>query len=187
MKKILTVAIVFICILATMLAIGEAPLSAAPELPTTWYFAEGTTREGFFEYLSIQNPEADEAEVSITYMTNEGEVGPFVMIVPPVSRDTVLVNEQLDAGLDVSVKVESDKGLVVERLKEIYSKRSLPWKPAPFISHSDANQLWQAGVRTILLGPGELTKAHAPDESASFRQICLAAEIYYDLAMAMMK
>jgi acetylornithine deacetylase len=79
-----------------------------------------------------------------------------------------------------------EKGLVVERLKEIYSKRSLPWKPAPFVSHSDANQLWQAGVRTILLGPGQLKKAHAPDESASFRQICLAAEIYYELAMAMM-
>jgi hypothetical protein len=115
LKKILITTMIFICILATMLAIGEIPLSAAPELPTTWYFAEGTTREGFFEWLSIQNPGADEAEVSITYMTNEGEVGPFVMMVPPVSRDTVLVNEQLDAGLDVSVKVESDKGVVVER------------------------------------------------------------------------
>jgi acetylornithine deacetylase len=80
-----------------------------------------------------------------------------------------------------------EKGLVVERLKEIYSKRSLPWKPAPFVSHSDANQLWQAGVRTILLGPGQLKKAHAPDESASFRQICLAAEIYYELAMSVGK
>ena len=115
MKKILAETMISACILAVMLAVGEMPLSAAPELPATWYFAEGTTREGFFEYLSIQNPGADEAEVSITYMTNEGEVGPFVMMVPPVSRDTVLVNSQLDEGLDVSVKVEGDKGLVVER------------------------------------------------------------------------
>jgi hypothetical protein len=115
LKKTITAIILFICVLAAMVAAAEMPLSAAPELPTTWYFAEGTTREGFFEYLSIQNPGADEAEVSITYMTNEGEVGPFVTIVPPVTRETILVNSQLDEGLDVSTKVEGDKGLVVER------------------------------------------------------------------------
>jgi acetylornithine deacetylase len=94
--------------------------------------------------------------------------------------ETMVHFDTIDSGFSLP-----EKGPVVERLKEIYSKRSLPWKPAPFISHSDANQLWQAGVRAILLGPGQLKKAHAPDESASFRQICLAAEIYYELAMAM--
>jgi len=78
-----------------------------------------------------------------------------------------------------------EKGPVVESLKDIYSRRALPWKSSPFISHSDASQFWQSGVRTILLGPGRLEKAHAPDECASWTQICLAAEIYYELAMAM--
>ena len=96
--------------------------------------------------------------------------------------ETMLHFDTIDSGFTLP-----EKGLVVERLKEIFSRRSLPWKPTPFVSHSDANQLWQAGVRTILLGPGELKKAHAPEESASFRQICLAAEIYYELAMAMAK
>jgi acetylornithine deacetylase len=90
--------------------------------------------------------------------------------------------DTIDSGFDLP-----EKGLVVESLKDIYAKYSLPWRPVPFISHSDANKLWQAGIRTILLGPGQLEKAHAPDESASFGQVCLAAEIYYQLAMAMKK
>jgi acetylornithine deacetylase len=88
--------------------------------------------------------------------------------------------DTVDAGFTLP-----EKGPVVESLKDIYSRRSLMWRPSPFISHSDASQFWQAGVRTMLLGPGRIEKAHAPDESASFKQICLAAEIYYDLAAAM--
>ena len=91
------------------------PVPAASALPDTWYFAEGTTREGFYEYISMQNPSAETAQVSIEYMTNEGPIGPFVYEIPPVSRSTVFVNGYLDDGLDVSAKVESSLGLVAER------------------------------------------------------------------------
>ncbi len=74
-----------------------------------------------------------------------------------------------------------EKGFVVEALKSIYSGQALPWKPQPFPSHSDANQLWAAGVKPILLGPGQLEQAHAPDESVSFKQVTVAAELYRDL------
>ncbi|MDI6831135.1 MAG: hypothetical protein QME88_07340 [Actinomycetota bacterium] len=93
--------------------VGSA--AAVDALPGRWYFAEGTTREGFYEYLSLQNPGTAAAEVRITYMTNDGPIGPFVHTVPPVSRATVFVNGYLDPGLDVSAAVESDRGLVAER------------------------------------------------------------------------
>jgi acetylornithine deacetylase len=78
-----------------------------------------------------------------------------------------------------------EKGLIVESLKHVFAGRSLTWNPQPFPSHSDANLLWAAGVKPILLGCGELEKAHAPDESVSLPQVELAAEIYLDLAMAL--
>lgn len=115
MKRAAGVAVIAGLVLIAALFAGITPLSATPDLPTTWYFAEGTTRDGFIEWLSLQNPEADPAEVTITYMTNEGELEPYIMIVPSNSRATVLVNDYVDPGLDVSVEVESDKGLVVER------------------------------------------------------------------------
>jgi acetylornithine deacetylase len=74
-----------------------------------------------------------------------------------------------------------EKGLVIEALHDLYAKRSLPWAPEPFGSHSDANLLWASGVKPVLLGPGCLDKAHAPDESVSFQQVNEAAEIYREL------
>jgi acetylornithine deacetylase len=74
-----------------------------------------------------------------------------------------------------------EKGPVVAALKDVYARHSIPWEPTAFRSHSDANQLWAAGVKTILLGPGRLEQAHAPEESVSFQQVCLTAELYLDL------
>jgi hypothetical protein len=94
---------------------GAERAKAADGLPTTWYFAEGTTREGFVEYLSLQNPSGLTAQVYITYQTNLGEEGPYYVAIPPVSRGTVLVNSYLEEGLDVSVKIVCEQGLVAER------------------------------------------------------------------------
>jgi acetylornithine deacetylase len=74
-----------------------------------------------------------------------------------------------------------DKAPVVEALQDLYEKKSLPWEPEPFCSHSDANLLWASGVKPLLLGPGSLDKAHAPDESVSFLQVRTAAELYCEL------
>ncbi len=78
-----------------------------------------------------------------------------------------------------------EKGFLVECLKRSFSERSLDWKPQPFPSHSDANLLWAAGMKPILLGCGELEKAHSPDESVSLLQVEAAAEIYLDLMLAL--
>ncbi len=78
-----------------------------------------------------------------------------------------------------------EKGLIVKSLQRVFAERSLPWNPQAFPSHSDANLLWAAGVKPILLGCGELEKAHTPDESVSLPQVELAAEIYLDLAIAL--
>ena len=79
-----------------------------------------------------------------------------------------------------------EKGSVVEALKTVYQKHSQPWAPQPFPSHSDANRLWASGVKPILLGPGQLSQAHAPEESVSFQQVIIAAEIYRDLILSLL-
>ncbi len=77
-----------------------------------------------------------------------------------------------------------EKGWPVEILKQVFIYHSLPWQPQAFRSHSDANLLWEAGMKPILLGPGELARAHAPDEAVSFEQVTLAAQLYLDLLLA---
>jgi acetylornithine deacetylase len=78
-----------------------------------------------------------------------------------------------------------EKGSVVEALQNLYKMRSLAWTPQAFSSHSDANRLWISGVKPILLGPGQLQMAHAPEESVSFSQVQWSAEFYRDLILSM--
>jgi acetylornithine deacetylase len=80
-----------------------------------------------------------------------------------------------------------EKGRIVDSLRKVFADRSLPWTPQSFPSHSDANLLWAAGVKPILLGCGELEKAHVPDESISLSQVELAADIYLDLLVSLSK
>lgn len=73
------------------------------------------------------------------------------------------------------------KGDFAEALKNVYSEQQLPWEPLAFRSHSDANLLWAAGIKPIILGPGRLDLAHSPDESISFEQVLLASKVYRSL------
>ena len=74
-----------------------------------------------------------------------------------------------------------EKGSLVTALKSVFKQRKLSWTPEAFKSHSDANQLWTAGVKTLLIGPGDIKYAHAPQETISFEQVVQAAEIYADI------
>lgn len=82
---------------------------------TTWYFAEGCTRDGFEEWLSLQNPGSTGCEVDVTYMTETGENIPRTVEVPAGSRFTINVNEEVGPGKDVSVTIEAAAPILAER------------------------------------------------------------------------
>lgn len=114
----------------------------------------------------------------------------------PVSEISLQIEELLSRERHASPPVESsvhftlvhsgyelpERGPVIEALKASFSDRALPWEPLAFPSHSDANQLWMAGVKPIILGCGRLEKAHSPEEQVSFEQVLAAAEIYLHTA-----
>jgi acetylornithine deacetylase/succinyl-diaminopimelate desuccinylase-like protein len=51
-----------------------------------------------------------------------------------------------------------------------------------FIATSDmATLVNRAKIPTVLLGPGDLAQAHAPNESVSIKELILAARIYEHL------
>ncbi len=79
-----------------------------------WYFAEGTTREGFEEWLCLQNP-GEEASCEITFFTGEGEVVSHRLTLPPRSRTTLNVNHLLGPGRDLSCSVRASRPIVAER------------------------------------------------------------------------
>jgi hypothetical protein len=95
-------------------------------LPRTWYFAEGYTGQGFDEYLTIQNPNAQAGTATITYLLEGAAPVTRSVPLPPTSRTTVQVHQPPSAsnpggygrtapGQGISAKVEATLGIVVER------------------------------------------------------------------------
>ncbi len=82
---------------------------------TSWYFAEGTTRGGFDEYLCLQNPNSTMASGTIRFMTGAGQVIDLPFSVNPNSRSTVWVNQAVGPEQDVSMQVTSNIGIIAER------------------------------------------------------------------------
>ncbi|MBU1672582.1 MAG: hypothetical protein KKF41_11425 [Actinobacteria bacterium] len=81
---------------------------------TDYYLAEGTTAWGFTTYVLVQNPNAQAADIDVTYMTNSGPVpyGRFSM--PGNSRQTIRVNDFLPDA-DFSTQVHGSRPIIAER------------------------------------------------------------------------
>ncbi len=86
---------------------------------TQWNFAEGTTLQGFNEYLTLENPGATAATVTLRYIDDSGTVSVRSTPVAAQSRATILVNDPaLGVGpghVGVSTQVTSDQPIVAER------------------------------------------------------------------------
>jgi outer membrane protein assembly factor BamB len=80
-----------------------------------FYFAEGTTRPGYEEWICLENPTATQVKGKIEYMINGGGNKEQEVILPPTSRTTVDVNLFVGPGLDVSAHVTGDGYFVAER------------------------------------------------------------------------
>ena len=78
-----------------------------------------------------------------------------------------------------------DEGLLPDALRQACAALGRDWEPGAFRSHSDANLLWEAGCKPVILGPGQLARAHTRDESITFDEILRAAELYLALLVAL--
>jgi len=79
-----------------------------------YYLAEGTTNHGFTSYILIQNPNEEEARVSVIHLTPLGPVAPEPFTIPPNSRHTIRMNDALP-GTDMSTHVQADRPIIAER------------------------------------------------------------------------
>ncbi|RJP26895.1 MAG: hypothetical protein C4536_14925 [Actinobacteria bacterium] len=82
---------------------------------SSWYLAEGCTREGFEEWICLMNPGEEAAQVELRFMLEDASQRAHAVCVPPGTRVTVRVNDVVGPGHDVSCEVMSDRPVVVER------------------------------------------------------------------------
>jgi len=80
-----------------------------------WYFAEGTTREGFQEWLTVLNPNIEPVDFTVTYAFTGSEAIERVYSIEEESRLSIEVAGDVGMDRDVSVSVESPLPIMVER------------------------------------------------------------------------
>ncbi len=86
-------------------------------LNTTWYLAEGynsTNSYNFETYLLLANPNSAAAEVTVTFMLENGDRLTYRRQLPATSRQTISTNQLIPQG-GFSMKIESTQPIMAER------------------------------------------------------------------------
>ncbi len=81
---------------------------------TTWYMPEGSSNWGFECWVLIQNPNAQAANCTVTWMIEGASPASNVFIVPANSRSSYNMADSIGAR-DASIKVTSDRPVIAER------------------------------------------------------------------------
>ncbi|RJP34472.1 MAG: hypothetical protein C4536_02750 [Actinobacteria bacterium] len=96
---------------------GGHCVMGVPTLARDYYFAEGTTRSEFEEWLTLQNPGTDPITINAVYQLGPGQGDPIPKsyVVEGGRRFTVFVPDQVGKIKDVSVHLFSDADFLAER------------------------------------------------------------------------
>ena len=95
---------------------GDVVGGTAPQ--SVMSFAEGSTRAGIVEYLTLANTGGTDVKASVNYQfgPGQGAAQTIAYPIPAHSRQTIFVNNEVGAGKDVSMTVTAAGGqLVAER------------------------------------------------------------------------
>lgn len=95
---------------------GGDVVLGAKELATEWNFAEGYTGGGFTTYLTLANPTRVDASATVEFFGNTGIIRTLRGVrVRAKGRTTLRVDDYVGDGKEVSVRVVTDRPIVVER------------------------------------------------------------------------
>lgn len=83
-------------------------------LARQWYFAEGTTQSPFQMNVLVLNPNAQRANVSVTFATSDGTFITRKYAVPPTTQLAINANEVVPE-LGIATTIQSDRPVAAER------------------------------------------------------------------------
>jgi hypothetical protein len=88
---------------------------------TSWYMPEGCSGYGFETWTLVQNPNGSEANVTLTYMLEDGAARSFEKVVPANSRRTFNMASDIGAA-SASTALTSDLPVIPERSMYRYDR-----------------------------------------------------------------
>lgn len=139
-------------------------VTVAPELPKTYYFAEGYTGSGSTEYLSLTNPSASAAAVTITYYYQNGSPQTRAYQVAAQGHATLNINQEAGANQAVGMIVQSTQPIVAERT--IYTRKGSFSAATDSIGSSFLNNTWYFAEGNTTSGWNTLLSVLNPNSQA---------------------
>jgi subtilisin-like proprotein convertase family protein len=120
--------------------------AGAPDASTSWFFAEGATGSFFDTFLLVGNPGAEPANITLTYLLDNGQTVTANKIVPANARLTVDVESEAPAlaAASFATQLTSDAPIVAER--------AMYWlgDPAPWTESHDSLGVAATGTKWLL-------------------------------------
>lgn len=133
---------------------------------TTWFMPEGSTANGDEMWVLVQNPNAAQASVTLTYITSSGSKNVGVTI-PANSRRTFKASDVFAGNSGVSAKVESNVPVVAE--KAVYGNGSNWAHESIGVSQTATNWYLAEGCTA----PGYSTRISVMNPNAAAAEIAL--------------
>jgi hypothetical protein len=95
--------------------VGQTTVAGVDAPQTTWYFAEGSTRNAFSQFITLLNPNSTVATVVTTFMNAAGkQIGVQKRVMQPNTRATINVGLYVSASAIATI-VTSDQPILAER------------------------------------------------------------------------
>jgi len=94
---------------------GGHCVMGASSISNSYFFAEGTTRTEFEEWITIQNPNQVPIKITATYQLDSGDPIEKEYQIEASRRYTILVPKEVGINRDVSVYLRSDHDFLAER------------------------------------------------------------------------
>ncbi len=130
----------------SILLAGGHVSAGAPDASTSWFFAEGATGSFFDTFLLMSNPGDASANVTMTYLLDNGQPVTVNKIVPAHARLTVAVEGEgaALAAASFATQLTSDVPIVAER--------AMYWvgDPAPWTESHDSLGVVAPGTKWLL-------------------------------------
>ncbi|MDI6873928.1 MAG: polysaccharide deacetylase family protein [Actinomycetota bacterium] len=116
-------------------SVSRGEVSPSPE----WFFAEGTTREGFDAFLTVFNPCLEPTWVSVSLSGTDGSFSEERFLLAAGGRKTLSLNAGLPTGTDYTTRVRS--------LLPVVAERSLYFRRGDVMGGSGAQGTWRPAER----------------------------------------
>lgn len=133
---------------------GATPLTVAvtitPNLPKSYYFAEGYTGTGTTEYLALTNPSASPASISVSYLFEHAAAQTRTYTVPAQSHTVLNINSEVGPNQSVSMIVQGNQPFVAER--SMYMQKGAFSGASDSIGSSQLSSTWYFAEGNTTLG-----------------------------------